>query len=152
MRCYCAAGVVQQRNEYGWGSEMNIGAAAKASGVSAKMIRHYESVGLLSPANRSDAGYRLYGDKDIRTLQFIRRSRDLGFSIEEIRGLVGLWQDRMRPSREVKALAKQHLDYLDRKLEELQSMKNALSHLVHCCNGDERPDCPILERLAGKET
>lgn len=129
---------------------MNIGAAAKASGVSAKMIRHYESVGLLPPANRTDAGYRLYGEKDIRTLQFIRRSRDLGFSIEEIRGLVGLWQDRARPSREVKALAKQHLDFLDRKLEELQSMKNALAHLVHCCHGDERPECPILENLAGE--
>lgn len=128
---------------------MNIGAAAKASGVSAKMIRHYESVGLLPPASRTDAGYRLYGEKDIRTLQFIRRSRDLGFSIEEIRGLVSLWQDKTRPSREVKAVARQHLDFLDRKLEELQSMKNALSHLVDCCHGDERPDCPILDNLAG---
>ena len=128
---------------------MNIGAAAKASGVSAKMIRHYESVGLLPPASRTDAGYRLYGEKDIRTLQFIRRSRDLGFSIEEIRGLVSLWQDKTRPSREVKAVARQHLDFLDRKLEELHSMKNALSHLVDCCHGDERPDCPILDNLAG---
>lgn len=128
---------------------MNIGAAAKASGVSAKMIRHYESVGLLPPASRTDAGYRLYGEKDIRTLQFIRRSRDLGFSIEEIRSLVSLWQDKTRPSREVKAVARRHLDFLDRKLEELQSMKNALSHLVDCCHGDERPDCPILDNLAG---
>lgn len=131
---------------------MNIGDAAKASGVSAKMIRHYESVGLLPPASRTDAGYRQFGETDLRTLQFIRRSRDLGFSIEEIRGLVSLWQDRTRPSREVKALAKQHLDFLDRKLEELQSMKHALAHLVSCCHGDERPDCPILESLAGKET
>ncbi len=131
---------------------MNIGQAAKASGVSAKMIRHYESVGLLPPASRSDAGYRQYGDKDVRTLQFIRRSRDLGFSIEEIRGLVSLWQDRTRPSREVKALARQHLDFLDRKLAELQSMKHALAHLVSCCHGDERPDCPILENLAGERT
>ncbi|PKO33613.1 MAG: Cu(I)-responsive transcriptional regulator [Betaproteobacteria bacterium HGW-Betaproteobacteria-7] len=130
---------------------MNIGAAAKASGVSAKMIRHYESVGLLPPASRTDAGYRQYGEKDLITLQFIRRSRDLGFSIEEIRGLVSLWQDRARPSREVKALAKQHLDFLDRKLAELQSMKHSLVHLVSCCHGDERPDCPILESLAGKE-
>ena len=130
---------------------MNIGEAAKASGVSAKMIRHYESVGLLPPASRTDAGYRQYGEKDLRTLQFIRRSRDLGFSIEEIRGLVNLWQDRTRPSREVKALAKRHLDFLDRKLEELQSMKHALAHLVSCCHGDERPDCPILESLGGKE-
>ena len=129
---------------------MNIGAAAKASGVSAKMIRHYESVGLLPPAGRSDAGYRLYGEKDLRTLQFIRRSRDLGFSLEEIRGLLGLWQDRGRPSREVKALAKRHLDFLDRKLEELQSMKKALAHLVSCCHGDERPDCPILDNLSGE--
>lgn len=128
---------------------MNIGAAANACGVSAKMIRHYESVGLLPPASRTDAGYRLYGEKDIRTLQFIRRSRDLGFSIEEIRGLVSLWQDKTRSSREVKAVARQHLDFLDRKLEELQSMKNALSHLVDCCHGDERPDCPILDNLAG---
>ncbi len=131
---------------------MNIGEAAKSSGVSAKMIRHYESVGLLPPASRTDAGYRQYGDKDVRTLQFIRRSRDLGFSIEEIRGLVDLWQDQSRPSREVKALAKQHLDFLDKKLEELQSMKHALAHLVSCCHGDERPDCPILEGLAGNET
>jgi len=129
---------------------MNIGEAAKASGVSAKMIRHYESVGLLPPASRTEAGYRQYGEKDLRTLQFIRRSRDLGFSIEEIRGLVSLWQDRTRPSREVKALAKQHLDFLSRKLEELQSMKHALAHLVSCCHGDERPDCPILDGLAGK--
>lgn len=130
---------------------MNIGNAAKVSGVSAKMIRHYESVGLLPPANRSDAGYRLYGEKDVRTLLFIRRSRDLGFSIEEIRSLVSLWQDRARSSREVKVLARQHLDYLDRKLDELQSMKNALSHLISCCLGDERPDCPILESLARVE-
>jgi len=131
---------------------MNIGEAAKASGVSAKMIRHYESVGLLPPASRTEAGYRQYGEKDLRTLQFIRRSRDLGFSIEEIRSLVSLWQDRTRPSRQVKALAKQHLDFLDRKLAELQSMKHALAHLVSCCHGDERPDCPILESLAGKES
>lgn len=128
---------------------MNIGDAAKASGVSAKMIRHYESVGLLPPASRSDAGYRQYSEKGVRTLLFIRRSRDLGFSIEEIRNLVSLWQDQARSSREVKVLARQHLDYLDRKLEELLSMKNALSHLVSCCHGDERPDCPILENLAG---
>jgi MerR family copper efflux transcriptional regulator len=128
---------------------MNIGEAAKASGVSAKMIRHYESVGLLPPASRTDSGYRQYAEKDIRTLKFIRRSRDLGFSIEEIRSLVGLWQDRQRPSREVKVLAKRHLDELEKKLAELQSMKAALAHLVSCCHGDERPDCPILDELAG---
>lgn len=128
---------------------MNIGGAAKASGVSAKMIRHYESIGLLPPANRSDSGYRRYGEKDVGNLQFIRRARNLGFSLEEIRSLLGLWQDRTRPSREVKALAQQHLDFLDRKLEEIRSMKTALAHLVSCCQGDERPDCPILESLAG---
>lgn len=128
---------------------MNIGGAAKASGVSAKMIRHYESIGLLPLANRSDSGYRRYGEKDVGNLQFIRRARNLGFSLEEIRSLLGLWQDRTRPSREVKALAQQHLDFLDRKLEEIRSMKTALAHLVSCCQGDERPDCPILESLAG---
>lgn len=128
---------------------MNIGEAARASEVSAKMIRHYEGIGLLPPASRTEAGYRQYGDKDVRTLQFIRRSRDLGFSLEEIRSLLGLWQDRTRSSREVKALARQHLDFLDRKLAELLSMKQALAHLVSCCQGDERPECPILESLAG---
>lgn len=128
---------------------MNIGAVAKASGVSTKMIRHYESIGLLSPASRSDSGYRRYSEKDVGNLQFIRRARDLGFSLEEIRNLLGLWQDRTRPSREVKALAQQHLDFLDKKLEEILSMKTALAHLVSCCHGDERPDCPILEGIAG---
>ncbi|MCG2576960.1 Cu(I)-responsive transcriptional regulator [Dechloromonas sp. XY25] len=129
---------------------MNIGEAAKISGVSTKMIRHYESIGLLPQASRTDAGYRQYGENDLRTLQFIRRSRDLGFSLEEIQGLLNLWQDRTRSSREVKALAQQHLDFLDRKLAELQSMKKALAHLVRCCHGDERPDCPILENLSGE--
>jgi MerR family copper efflux transcriptional regulator len=129
---------------------MNIGEAAKASGVSAKMIRHYESVELLPPASRTDSGYRQYSDKDLHTLRFIRRSRDLGFSIDEIRDLLGLWQDRKRPSRQVKALAQVHLDDLEHKLEELRAMKAALTHLVHCCHGDDRPDCPILEELAGE--
>ena len=131
---------------------MNIGEAAKASGVSAKMIRHYESIKLMSPASRSDAGYRQYSGRDVRTLLFIRRSRDLGFSTKEIQNLLSLWQDRERPSREVKALAKEHLADLDKKLDELQAMKTELEHLVGCCYGDERPDCPILERLAGEET
>lgn len=127
---------------------MNIGDAAKASGVSAKMIRHYESVGLFPQAARTEAGYRLYGDKEIGTLRFIRHSRDLGFSIEQIRQLLGLWQDRERPSRQVKALAQAHIVELDAKLAELQAMKATLEHLVHCCHGDDRPDCPILESLA----
>lgn len=130
---------------------MNIGEAAKATGVSAKMIRHYESVGLFPQATRSEGGYRLYGDKEIGTLRFIRQSRDLGFSIEQIRELLGLWWDRKRPSRQVKALAQAHLAELDAKLAELQAMKSTLQHLVHCCHGDDRPDCPIIDSLAGRE-
>lgn len=127
---------------------MNIGQASKASGVSAKMIRHYESVGLFPEARRTDAGYRQYADKEIGTLRFIRSARDLGFSIEQIRALLGLWQDQRRPSREVKALAQAHIDELDAKLRDMQAMKATLEHLVHCCHGDDRPDCPIIDRLA----
>jgi len=130
---------------------MNIGQAATASGVSAKMIRHYESVGLFPEAVRTEAGYRQYTDKEVGTLRFIRHSRDLGFSIEQIRELLGLWQNRKRPSRQVRALAEAHLQELDAKLRELQSMKAALEHLVGCCHGDERPDCPIIEALAQDE-
>ena len=126
---------------------MNIGDAARASGVSAKMIRHYESVGLFPHAARTEAGYRRYGDKEVGTLRFIRHSRDLGFSIEQIRELLGLWQDRQRPSRQVKALAQAHIAELDAKLAELQAMKATLEHLVHCCHGDDRPDCPIIDSL-----
>lgn len=127
---------------------MNIGAAAKASGVTAKMIRHYESVGLFPEAARTDAGYRQYSDKEVATLRFIRHSRDLGFSIEQIRELLGLWQNRKRPSRQVRALAQAHLAELDEKLQELLAMKATLEHLVQCCHGDDRPDCPIIETLA----
>jgi Cu(I)-responsive transcriptional regulator len=127
---------------------MNIGEAAKASGVSAKMIRHYESVGLFPEAVRTESGYRQYTDKEVSTLRFVRQSRDLGFSIEQIRELLGLWQDRRRPSRQVRALAQAHIEELDEKLEELQSMKATLEHLVHCCHGDDRPDCPIIDSLA----
>lgn len=133
---------------------MNIGEAAKASGVSAKMIRHYESVGLFPEAIRTESGYRQYADKEVSTLRFIRQSRDLGFSIEQIRELLGLWQDRRRPSRQVRALAQAHIEELDEKLKELQSMKATLEHLVHCCHGDDRPDCPIIDTLSheGPET
>lgn len=127
---------------------MNIGQAAKATGVSAKMIRHYESVGLFPEARRTEAGYRQYADKELGTLRFIRSARDLGFSIEQIRALLGLWQDQRRPSREVKALAQAHIDELDAKLRDMQAMKATLEHLVHCCHGDDRPDCPIIDRLA----
>ncbi|NUZ05975.1 Cu(I)-responsive transcriptional regulator [Piscinibacter koreensis] len=129
---------------------MNIGQAAKASGVSAKMIRHYESVGLFPNAQRTDAGYRQYSDKDVSTLRFVRQSRDLGFSIEQIRELLALWQDRRRPSRQVKALAQAHIAELDAKLQELRAMKATLEHLAQRCHGDDRPDCPIIENLATK--
>ena len=132
-------------------NSMNIGEAAKASGVSAKMVRHYESVGLLPEAARTESGYRQYTDKEVNTLRFIRQSRDLGFSIEQIRELVGLWQNRKRPSRQVKALAEAHIQELEEKLKELQAMKSTLQHLVHCCHGDDRPDCPIIETLESRE-
>ena len=121
---------------------MNIGDAARAAGVSAKMVRHYESVGLLPPAARTDAGYRQYGEKDVHTLQFIRRSRDLGFSIDEIRGLLSLWLDRGRPSRQVKAMAQAHIAELEQKAQAILAMKATLEHLVHCCKGDDRPGGP----------
>lgn len=127
---------------------MNIGEAARATGVSAKMIRHYESVGLFPQARRTESGYRLYGEKELATLRFIRHSRDLGFSIEQIRTLLDLWQNRRRPSRTVKALAQAHLEEIEQKLRELEAMKATLAHLVYCCAGDDRPDCPIIETLA----
>ncbi|MCE9658102.1 MAG: Cu(I)-responsive transcriptional regulator [Burkholderiales bacterium] len=131
---------------------MNIGEAASASGVSAKMIRHYESVGLIPAASRTDAGYRQYAEADVHTLRFIRHSRDLGFSIAEIGELVGLWQNRRRSSRQVKALATAHIEDLERKSQQLLAMKSTLEHLVHCCHGDDRPECPILAGLAGEST
>lgn len=131
---------------------MNIGQAAKASGVSAKMIRHYEAVGLIPAPNRTDAGYRQYTDSEVHTLQFIRRSRDLGFSILQIGELVGLWQDRKRPSRQVKALAEAHIKELEAKAQELLAMKATLEHLARCCHGDDRPECPILETLGHKNS
>lgn len=130
---------------------MNIGEAAKSSGVSAKMIRHYESVGLFPEASRTESGYRQYTDKEVSILRFIRQSRDLGFSLEQIRELLGLWQNRRRSSRQVRALAQAHLEELNSKLRELQEMRATLEHLVHCCHGDDRPDCPIIETLESTE-
>ena len=128
---------------------MNIGQASKATGVSTKMIRYYESVGLIRPADRTDSNYRDFGDRDINELRFIRRARNLGFSVGEIGQLLALWRDRGRPSREVKAVAEKHVADLDARIAEMQSMADTLRHLDHCCAGDERPDCPILWDLSG---
>ena len=127
---------------------MNIGQAAKRTGLSAKMIRYYESIGLLKPASRTDSGYRLYGPDDLHSLTFIKRSRDLGFSLEEVARLLTLWQDRQRASADVKALANEHIADLNRRIEELVSLRDTLSELVAHCHGDDRPDCPILKDLA----
>lgn len=126
---------------------MNIGQAAAATGVSAKMVRHYESIGLLPAAGRTEAGYRQYTERDLNMLRFIRHSRDLGFSLEQIRELLDLWQNRRRSSRQVKALAEAHIAQIDQKLSELQGVRATLAHLVHCCHGDDRPDCPIIDTL-----
>lgn len=126
---------------------MNIGDAAKASGVSAKMIRYYEQTGLIPPADRTASGYRDYSDKDVHVLRFIRRSRDLGFSVAEITELLALWQDRSRQSADVKALARSHITALRQKIENLQQMADTLQTLADCCAGDHRPDCPILADL-----
>lgn len=130
---------------------MNIGQAAAASDVSAKMIRHYEQVGLFPQPPRTDSGYRRYSEREVHTLRFIRHARDLGFSIQQIGELLGLWQNRRRSSRQVKALAEAHIAELQRKAQELLAMKATLEHLVHCCHGDDRPDCPILEELADQD-
>ena len=127
---------------------MNIGEAAKASGVSAKMIRHYESVGLVPEAARTESGYRQYSGTEVSTLRFIRQSRDLGFSMEEIVDLVGLWQNRRRASAAVRRIAQKHAAELAQRIAAMQEMQRTLQHLIHCCRGDERPDCPILEELA----
>lgn len=127
----------------------NIGEAARHSGVSAKMIRYYESLGLLKEARRTAAGYRIYDDSDIHTLKFVRRARDLGFSIEEIERLLGLWQNRRRNSGDVRRVAQAHIADLNRRIEELQAMRRTLERLVAHCHGDHRPDCPILDDLAG---
>jgi Cu(I)-responsive transcriptional regulator len=126
---------------------LNIGQAAARSGVSAKMVRHYESLGLLPRVARTEAGYRQYGEREVHTLRFIRRARDLGFSMPEIAELLRLWQDRRRASASVKRIALGHIAELDRRMAELAQMRRTLSHLADCCQGDERPDCPILDEL-----
>lgn len=127
----------------------NIGLASKSSGVSVKMIRHYEAIGLLKKVARTPANYRLYGDADVHTLRFIKRARALGFSIDDIRELLSLWQNRSRSSAAVKRIAAGHMDDLKRRIAEMQAMVSTLGHLMHNCHGDGRPDCPILEDLAG---
>jgi Cu(I)-responsive transcriptional regulator len=127
---------------------ITIGDAAGRSGVSAKRIRHYESIGLIEPAERSGSGYRLYDARQVEELGFIRRARDLGFSIEQIDDLLALWRDRERSSADVKRLALEHIATLEARIAELQAMAGALKHLAATCHGDDRPDCPIIEGLA----
>ena len=127
---------------------MNIGDAAAAAGVSAKMIRHYEQIGLLPEAERSEAGYRLYGDREVSVLRFIRQSRHLGFSVAQIAELIGLWSDSQRTSREVKAVARRHLADLEEKRREIEQMMDGLSELVKVCHGNEQPHCAILNKLS----
>ena len=128
---------------------MNIGQASKASGVTTKMIRYYDEIGLVRPSARTDANYREYDEREINELRFIRRARSLGFSMPEITQLLSLWRDRERPSREVKAIAEKHVNELDARIAEMQTMADTLRHLSHCCAGDDRPDCPILADLTG---
>jgi MerR family transcriptional regulator, copper efflux regulator len=130
---------------------MKIGEAAAQSGVSAKMIRYYESIGLIGEALRLRSGYRTYSVADVHTLKFIRRCRELGFGMNEISELLNLWQDRGRRSRAVRKLASRHLEELETRIQGLKSVAETLSHLVHACHGDDRPDCPILEDLEAKK-
>ena len=127
---------------------MNIGDTARASGVSAKMIRHYEAIGLTGAAQRTESGYRIYSERDVQVLQFIHRGRMLGFSLDQIKTLLALWQDKQRASKDVRAMARQHIDALDRKIADMQAMRRTLETLATRCHGDDRPDCPILDDLA----
>lgn len=129
---------------------MNIGQVAKKSGVSAKTIRYYESIGLISEASRTESGYRTYSDKDVETLRFIYHSRNLGFSVKDVSQLLDLWRDQKRASADVKKLALAHIEEVDRKIEELKNIRDTLTHLTKRCHGDHRPDCPILKELAGQ--
>lgn len=130
---------------------MNIGEAAKASGVNAKLIRHYESIGLIPKAVRSESGYRRYSENDVHVLSFVKRARTLGFSMNEIKKLVGLWRNRSRASAEVKKLTLSHIKNLEQKIHDLQAMRSTLKALANHCHGDDRPSCPILEDFSHKE-
>lgn len=126
---------------------MNIGEAAKASGVNAKLIRHYEANGIIPKAARSSSGYRIYCEKEVNILAFVKRARSLGFSMNRIKKLVGLWRNKARASSEVRALASAHINELEEKISELESMVKTLKHLAKNCHGDNRPECPILDEL-----
>ena len=130
------------------GRPLSIGEAARSAGISARMVRHYESLGLITGVARTDSGYRQYAAADVHTLQFIRRSRDLGFSMEEIAELLDLWHDRSRASSQVKRIAQTHIDDLSERIASMQAMQRSLQTLVSCCKGNDRPDCPILDDLA----
>jgi Cu(I)-responsive transcriptional regulator len=127
---------------------MNIGAAAKAAGINAKVIRHYESEGVIPKAKRTESGYRVYDGNDVHILRFVKKARNLGFSLAEIKRLLGLWRNKNRKSEDVKLIATKHIEILDQKIRELQAMKTALQNLSLSCHGNERPDCPILDELA----
>ena len=129
---------------------MHIGIIARKSGIPAKTIRYYESIGLIDSAERTESGYRVYGPEDVHTLRFVQRARGLGFSVGDVGKLLTLWRDRRRSSAQVKALAQRHVAQIDRKIAELQALRDTLVHLVERCHGDDRPDCPILEDLAGE--
>ena len=128
---------------------MNIGQAAQLSGVTSKTIRYYESIGLIAAAPRTHGGYRSYGDHDVAFLRFIQRARGLGFSVADVNSLLELYHDKDRESADVKALARRHVEAMDRKIAELQAIRSTLGHLIEKCHGDDRPDCPILDDLAG---
>lgn len=127
---------------------MHIGSVAKKSGIAAKTIRYYESIGLIESAERTESGYRVYGQRDVETLRFIQRARGLGFSVADVGNLLALWRDKLRASAQVKALATRHVEEIDLKIAELRAMRDALDDLVQRCHGDDRPDCPILTNLA----
>lgn len=127
---------------------MNIGEASAASGVSSKMIRYYESIGLIAGVSRTEAGYRVYSNEDVHTLRFIRRARDLGFSVEQMGNLLALWSDRSRASADVRRIALDHIGELEQKMRQLRDMAKVLRHLVDNCQGDGRPHCPIIEDLS----
>jgi Cu(I)-responsive transcriptional regulator len=130
---------------------MNIGEAAKASGVNAKLIRHYEAIGIIPKASRSDSGYRIYSPNDVHNLSFVRRARSLGFPMNEIKKLISLWRNKARASAEVKSLTQSHIKVLDQKIRELATIRQTLVHLSENCRGDTRPQCPIIDSLAFEE-